>query len=269
LLQDEGVMKARSIIAALSLSLLVRTPLVAQPPPHPGSDVSKLTISSPRTIRDLDAKDVRGVPTRLAWSPDGTWLYVRVSNFDRWSNETVRHVLIEAQGRRTEPLQDEPAWLARYWNVKSSLTSPAVATWRIKIDTREEQVRTTNVPREGNIGQHGDPAAGLDETVRKAAQSSQKTLFETFLLNGHVIGSAINGHVSAGRTFAWAPEPLAMVAFVTENGRLAVMNAQGHTREIKGAKKPLLPAWSENGQQLAWAQQTSSGAYTIKAVTIR
>lgn len=262
-------MRALGLLTAAFMSLAFTAASFAQAPARPVPDVSKLTISPAQTIRDLDAKDVRGVPTRLAWSPDGTWLYVRVSNFDCWSNETVRHVLIEAQGRRTEPLPDEPAWLARYWNVKSSLTSPAVATWRIKIDTREEQVRTTNVPREGNIGQHGDPAAGLDETVRKAAQSSQKTLFETFLLSGHVIGSAINGHVSAGRTFAWAPEPLAMVAFVTENGRLAVMNAQGHTREIKGAKKPLLPAWSENGQQLAWAQQTSSGAYAIKAVTIR
>ena len=208
-------------------------------------------------------------PTRLAWSPDGAWLYVRVSTFDRWSNETVRHVLIETQGKRIEPLPDEPGWLARYWNLKSALASPAVPAWRIKIDVREEQVRTTNVPREGNIGQHGDPGAGLDETIRKAAQSSQKTLFETFLLNGHAIGSAINGHVAAGRTFAWAPDPLALVAFVTENGRLAVMNAQGHLREIKGAKKPLLPAWSENGQQLAYLQQTASGAYAIKAVTIR
>jgi hypothetical protein len=261
------------VVLASAVTVCVATGLVGpasgQTPARQVPDVAKLTISSPQAIRNLDSKDVRGTPTRLAWSPDGAWLYVRVSTFDRWSNETVRHVLIEAQGKRIEPLPDEPGWLARYWNLKSSLTSPAVATWRIKIDAREEQVRTTNVPREGNIGQHGDPAAGLDETVRKAAQSSQKTLFETFLLNGHVIGSAINGHVSAGRTFAWAPEPLALVAFVTENGRLAVMNAAGHTREVRGAKKPLLPAWSENGQQLAWIQQTSSGAYTIKAVAIR
>ena len=266
-------MRAFGFLAVTSL-VLVATAVssaqtLAQPPARPAPDVSKLIVSSPRTIRDLDAKEVRGIPTRMAWSPDGAWLYLRVSSFDRWSNETVRHVLIETQGKRVEPLTDEPGWLARYWNLKSAMVSPVVPAWRIKIDTREEQVRTTNVPREGNIGQHGDPAAGLDETVIKAAQSSQKTLFETLRLNGRVVGSAVNGHVPPGRTYAWAPEPLALVAFVTENARLAVMNAKGHVREIKGAKKPLLPAWSDNGQQLAYAQQTSSGAYAIKAVTIR
>ena len=256
-------------MAVTSLLLIATAAAFAQAPPRPAPDVSKLTISSPRTIRDLEAKDVRGIPTRLAWSPDEAWIYVRVSTFDRWSNETVRHVLIETQGTRVQPLTDEPGWLPRYWNLKSALTSPVVPTWRIKIDTHEEQVRTTNVPREGNIGQHGDPAAGLDETVIKAAQSSQKTLFEALRLNGRVIGSAVNGHVPPGRTYAWAPEPMALVAFVTENGRLAVMNAKGHVREVKGAKKPLLPAWSQNGEQLAYVQQTASGVWTIKAVTIR
>jgi hypothetical protein len=262
-------MRPRGFFAAVSLALIASAAAFAQPHARAVPDVSAITISSPQTIRDLDAKEVRGVPTRLAWSPDGAWLYVRVSTFDRWSNETVKHLLVETQGRRIEPLPDEPGWLARYWNVKAAMASPTVPAWRIKVDVREEQVRTTNVPREGNVSQHGDPGAGMDDTVRKAAQSSQKTLFETFLLNGHIIGAAINGHVSAGRTFAWAPDPLALVAFVTEKGRLAVMNAQGHQREVKGPKKPLLPAWSENGQQLAFVQQTSSGAYSIRAVTIR
>ena len=263
-------MKALGYLTVASLALAATVVASAQPPAIPAPDVSKLTVSSPRTIRDLDAKDVRGIPTRLAWSPDGAWLYVRVSTFDRWSNETVRHVLIETKGTRVQPLPDEPGWLARYWNLKSALASPVVPSWRIVIDTRNEQVRTINVPREGNIGQHtADPTAGLDEVIRNAATSSQKTMFEQLLLNGRVIGSAVNGHVPPGRTFAWAPEPLALVAFATENGRLAVMNVQGHVREIKGAKKPLLPAWSQNGEQLAYAQQTSSGAYAIKAVTIR
>jgi hypothetical protein len=263
-------MKALGFVTVASLVLVATTASFAQAPARPAPDVAKLIVSSPRTIRDLDAKDVRGIPTRLAWSPDGAWLYVRVSTFDRWSNETVRHMLIETQGKRVEPITDEPGWLARYWNLKSALASPVVPTWRITIETRNEQVRTINVPREGNVGQNTtDPSAGLDQVVRNAVNSSQQTQFETFRLSGRVIGSAINGHVGSGRTFGWAPEPLALVAFVSEKGRLSVMNAEGRVREIKGAKKPLLPAWSENGQQLAYAQQTSSGAYAIKAVTIR
>ena len=256
-------------MAAASFLLVATLVSFGQAPAPAVPDVSKLAISSPETVRELETKDARGIPTRLAWSPDGAWIYVRVSTFDRWSNETIRHVLVETRGKRVEPLTDEPGWLPRYWNLKSAMASAVVPSWRIKVDIREEQVRTTNVPREGNIGQHGDPTAGLDETILKAAQSSQKALFETFLLNGHIIATAVNGHVPPGRTFAWAPAPLALMAFVTEKGRLALLTPQGRTREIKGPKKPILPAWSENGQHLAYAQQTASGGWTVKAVTIR
>ena len=114
-------MRAFGFLAVTSL-VLVATAVssaqtLAQPPARPAPDVSKLIVSSPRTIRDLDAKEVRGIPTRMAWSPDGAWLYLRVSSFDRWSNETVRHVLIETQGKRVEPLTDEPGWLARSWTL--------------------------------------------------------------------------------------------------------------------------------------------------------
>jgi hypothetical protein len=260
----------RSLSAAAALVLVAGgVRVAAQAVPQP-ADPSRLALSAPVTLRDLGKADVRGVPTRMAWSPDGGWLYLRMSTFDRWSNETVRHVLVETQGKRVQDLSDEPAWLPRYWNTKSALASPTAASWRIKIDTREEQLRTTNVPREGNIGQHmADPGAGMDEVVRKAAQSSQKTLFEDYVLNGRVISSAVNDHVAPGRTFAWAPPPLALVAFVDAKGRLMLMNQAGATREVKGAKKPSLPAWSENGGRLAFVQSSATSNCVVKVVDVR
>jgi hypothetical protein len=116
---------------------------------------------------------------------------------------------------------------------------------------------------------HGDPTAGVDDLVGKAAFASQKAQFENWLLNGKVIASAVNGRVSPGRTFAWAPAPLALVAFVSDKHKLMLMTPDGRTRELKGPKKPTVPAWSEDGRRLAWAQQTGSGAYTLKVVDIR
>lgn len=259
--------RAVSSLAALALaSGAVR--LSAQPVAQ-ATDPTKLVVSAPVTLRELGKAQVRGVPTRMAWSPDGAWLYVRVSTFDRWSNETVRHVLVETAGDGVRDLSDEPGWLARSWNIKSALTSPTLASWRIKIDAREDQVRTTNVPREGSIAQHGDPGAGLDETVRKAANSSQMVLFEDYVLNGKVIASAVNGHVSPGRTFAWAPAPLSLIAFVNAKGRLMLMNQAGVGREVKGAKKPSLPAWSEDGRRLAFVQSSGEPNATVKVVDIR
>ena len=233
------------------------------------ADPARLVVSNPVTLRDLGKAESRGVASRIAWSPDGAWLYVRMSTFDRWSNESVRHLLVETQGKRVQDLGDEPAWLPRYWNTKSGLASPTVASWRVKIDTREDHVRTTNVPREGNIGQHGDPGAGLDETVRKAANSSQRTQFEDYVLNGRVIASAVNDHVSPGRTFAWAPPPVALIAFVDAKGKLQLMNPAGTIREVKGAKKPSLPAWSEDGRRLAFVQSSAMSNCVVKVVDIR
>lgn len=259
----------RRISTAAVLVLASGAALLSAQPTRPAVDPANLVVSAPATLRDLGKADARGVATRMAWSADGAWIYVRMSTFDRWSNETVRHLLVETRGQRIQDLGDEPAWLPRYWNTKSALASPTMASWRIKIDTREDQVRTTNVPREGNIGQNGDPAAGLDETVRKAANSSQKTLFEDYVLNGRVIASAINDHVTPGRTFAWAPPPLALVAFVDPKGKLLLMNQRGVTREVKGAKKPSLPAWSEDGRRLAFVQATTLSNCVVKIVDVQ
>jgi hypothetical protein len=260
--------RTRSCLAALVL-VSGAVGLSAQPVPQT-ADPATLVVSAPVTLRELGKAQVRGVPTRMAWSPDGAWLYLRVSTVDRWSNETVRHILLETAGKGVQDLGDEPAWLPRYWNLKSALTSPMVASWRIKIDTRDEQVRTTNVPREGNIGQSGDPGAGMDEVIRKAANSSQKVLFEDYVLNGKVIASSVNGHVSPGRSFAWAPAPLSLIAFVNAKGRLVLMNQAGATREVKGARKPSLPAWSEDGRRLAFVQgSATSSDCTVKVIDIR
>jgi hypothetical protein len=232
-------------------------------------DVAKLTFSTPATIRELDVKGTRSVPTRMAWSPDGKWIYVRLSAFDRWSNERVSHLLVDVSGKQVEPLADEPGWLPRYWNSKAALASLAVPSWRITIETRNELVRAASVPREGNIGQNtGDPNAGLDETVKNAAMASQKASFQEYRLNGRVIAASVNATVVPGRTFAWAPAPLALIAYVNDKGRLVVMNRAGQTLEVKGPKKPLLPAWSEDGRRLAWVQE-AGGGYAIRVVDIR
>jgi len=241
----------------------------AQTPAPPPVDVAKLTISAPATIRDIDLKGARGVPTRMAWSPDDQWIYVRLSTFDRWSNETVKHLLVELALKTVETVADEPGWLPRYWNTKSAMVSPVIPSWRIKVDTRRETIRSANVPREGNIGQNtGDPNAGLDEVVKNAALSSQNVSIQDYLLNGRVVAGSVNGQVIPGRSYAWATAPLPLFAFVNEKGRLIVMNQDGKTREVKGPKKPLVPAWSESGQRLAWVQE-AGGGFSVRAVEVR
>jgi Tol biopolymer transport system component len=47
------------------------------------------------------------------------------------------------------------------------------------------------------------------------------------------------------------------------------MNQAGSTREVKGARKPSLPAWSEDGRRLAFVQSAGQSNAVVKVVDIR
>jgi len=243
---------------------------VTAPAGVPGADVARLVVSAPETILTLDAKTLGGTPTRLAWSPEGRQLYVRASRFDRWANETVTHAIVSLDTRQASIVPTEPVWAMRYWAWKSAPSAPGRDGFAIKIETREELVRTTNVPREGSIGMStADPTAGLDEVVKNAAMASQKTFFEILIVRGHVIDHAVNRHTAAGRTFGWAPALRGLLAFADEKGRLVLMDSQGRTRQVKKTKDVLLPAWSEDGARLAYVQKSGRDRFAVRVIEMR
>jgi hypothetical protein len=253
---------------ALASALLVLAQVHGWPG-APRADVSRLVVSSPETILTPDAKTLGGAPTRLAWSPDGRQLYLRGSRFDRWANETVTHLVVSLDTKKAAAAATEPFWAMRYWSWKSAPTAPGRDDFAIKVETREETVRTTNVPREGNIGMStADPTAGLDETVRSAALAGQKTFFETLLAHGHVIDRAVNRHTVPGRMFGWAPAPRALLAYADEKGRIVLMDVQGRMRLVKKTKDALLPAWSEDGSQLAFVQKSGRDRFDVRVIEI-
>jgi len=224
------------------------------------ADARRLVLAGPETVLEIDGSTARGVPTRLAWSPDGGQIYVRLSVFDRWANETVSFLLATLAAREVAPLAAEPAWAPRYWAWKSAPVSPADPDFRIKLETREDLVRTTNVGREGNIGQNvSDPTAPLDEVVVNAARATQKVHFETLWLHGHAIDRAVNRAVVPGRTFGWAPAPSALIAYADEKRRLVLMDATGRTRRVGVTRQVLLPAWSGDGTRVAFLQKAGDG----------
>ncbi len=231
--------------------------------------LARLRISKPETLLDLKASELKGVPTRLAWAPDGAHLYVRVSRFDRFANETATHAIVTTTGPDVAATPSEPPWAARYWLWKSAPASPAVEAWRFAFDAHEEQVRTTNVPRGGDIGGFmSDPGAGYDELARKAILANQKARIETLRLNGRLIDQTVNTPLVPGRRFGWAPAPRALLAWADRDGRLALVDLDGQTRAIKGTKHVLLPAWSEDGTRIAFIERVKSDRYALRLVRI-
>lgn len=251
----------------LALALSISAAAISQAPA--GADVTRLAISAPQTTRKLESGALKGTPTRLCPSPDGTEVYLRTSELDRWANETIHHQLLTIRGDGLISLDGEPTWAFSYWMWKSGQEAPGHPAFRINLEAREELIRTTNVPREGNIGQHtADPNESLDEVIRKAALANQKTHVETLWLHGHVIGKAINQHVVPGRTFGWAPAPLGLIAYVNEKGRLILMDEAGRTREVKGAHDVLLPAWTDDSHTLLFLQRAGK-RFEVRLVEVR
>jgi len=253
------------LFAASVLACGLVVPGQHQVPGSAPASVGQLVVGPLRDVATFGTKEAPGEPTRLAWSADGAYLYVRASTFDRWANETTSHLLVAVATGRVERLAAEPPWAAQYWSWKSGPTCPADASFRVDLEVRSELVRTTNVPREGNIGQNvADPAAGLDDVVINAARASQQARFETLTLRGRVIDRAVNRHLVPGRTFGWAPAPSPLVAYVDEKGRLAVMDAAGRTRGVEGAKQVVLPAWSGDATRLAFLRKTGGGKFSVR-----
>ena len=241
----------------------------AHQPPSTVTAVAEVRLSKPETLLPLDGGASKGQPTRLAWSPDGASIYLRLSRFDRWANERATHVLVDLAARTPTPIDDEPPWAGSYWLWKSARSSPALPTWRFVFDARDELLRTTNVPREGNIGQHtADPAAGLDEVAMRAALASQKVHVETLTLSGHRVDHAPNGNIAVGRTFGWAPAPRTLIVFVTQKGRLALMDSRGRVREIGDTSKALLPGWSEDGRRVAFVERARNDKFLLRVLRV-
>ena len=256
----------RLAIATALLAVFAQDPVPRGVAP---TDLTRLVVSAPATIQTLDAKALGGTPTRIAWSLDGRQLYVRASRFDRWANETVTHAVVSLDTRQTSTVSAEPVWAMRYWAWKSAPSAPGRDDFAIKLETREELVRTTNVPREGDIGMHtADPTATPDEIVRRAALASQKTLTETLSIRGRIIDRAVNQHVAPGRRFGWAPAPRGLLAFSDEKGRLVLMNSRGETRQVKKTKNVLLPSWSEDGARLAYLEKAGRDAFALRIVGV-
>ena len=257
----------------LCLTLAVAVAVAAgglQAGPTLASDVRDLNVSTPVTTRTLSGNEFKGTPTRMCPSPDLSQLFLRFSERDRWGNETARLLLVTLKDHHVLPAEGEPAWAQACWARKSGPESPALPGLRIKVETREDLVRTINVPNEGDVGQHsGDPNATLADIAGKAAMASQKTFFEELRLHGQVVGKAVNRHVVPGTTFGWAPAPHALIAYANEKGNLVLMDAVGRTRQVPKTKKASLPVWSEDGRSLLFLEQKGRGKYDVRMCEVR
>lgn len=238
-------------------------------------DPSALRVEPPARIAEIDSGKLKGEPLRLAWSADGTHLYLQV--VERKDGAAAqRHYVIAASGGKPAAVGSQPDWASKYWAWKSAQTAPGAPAFKIAVDSERQIVRSTAMPRgAGLAGMGGDPGAGMATGSGRAGGGEPVTVGEAqnatvyrMLLGGEVIGEWINTPIVPGETFGWSPAALGMIAYANRDGQIVILNAAGRTSVIDGTSGATLPAWSEDGTKLAFLKKTGRKKYELTVAVI-
>jgi dipeptidyl aminopeptidase/acylaminoacyl peptidase len=243
------------------LLLLVST-MFLQPQARAAIDVSAITIGTPTTIAELDLGKLKGDITRVAWSPDGTQVYIR-TNEGEGLDARLHFYTVPAAGGAVAPVGREPDWAAEYWTFKSDRSAPGVDGLVIDVKTGKAGTKSI-VPADGVYSDGGSVNLGLSNANSRTMQSGVLTL----VLLDEPIGEFTDTKPVPGLTFGWGPDKSGAIAFVDTAGHLFLMDRQKHKQTVAGVKDALLPAWTTDGAKLAYVQKTGRRKYALVWVPI-
>jgi hypothetical protein len=257
------------------MPILLALTFIVAAPASPLADASKLTLSAPAAIVELDTGKLKGDLVRLSWSPDGQQMYVQTVERDRSGGiKSTRHYLLALDGKPPKGLDEEPAWSTRYWAWKSGPSAPGLLTFKIDPDQQRRRRSATSSPMGGDLAkggaEGGSGAAGPGMSsgdVMAAAVQSQMVSVWTLKLKGEVVGEFVNTPAVPGLTFGWAPIGTGLIAFANPEGRIVIMDDQGRKQPI-ASKAALLPAWTADGARLAYLEKTGKNKAVLKIVDV-
>lgn len=250
------------------LSLGIWMVFQAHAPGSTSIDVSKLAVSAPTTVAELDLGKLKGDPRQLAWSVDGTQFYVQTVE-KKGKEEVPHHYVVAAAGGAVTPADAPPAWATEYWQFKSDRYAPGLPSLVIDVKTGLESMKYGTgsagaADRSSGSGMSGgeNNFGGSADNVAKAAQSQQLAVIRLVLLD-ETIGKWVNEKPTPGTTFGWGPTGSGALAFVDEDGRVTLLDEQKHKLRVAGTKGACLPAWTTDGSRLAYLSKAGRNKYTL------
>jgi hypothetical protein len=226
----------------------------------------------PTTLTQVDGK-LRGVPTQLAWSEDGTQLYLETTQRDADGKvKGVRSYVLALAEPVLQPVDGPPRWASHYWSWKSYKTPPDAQAPEILVSQEKRMRMATDSAMGGSTNEAGgmsDVVSGNGTSVSAVANRAQqqvKVPVVILKLKGEVVGEFVDTPPVPGYTFGWAPSKPARLAYGTTAGRLAIVDERGSKREIPGTKNVTLPAWSNDGTKIAFVSMTGKNKFDICVV---
>ncbi|HUR34239.1 MAG TPA: hypothetical protein VM032_10625 [Vicinamibacterales bacterium] len=238
-------------------SLFVLLALFAQGSGFAPFDVGAIAVAPPTAITELTRKGLRGEPSRLAWSPDGSALYIQ-SRDGVGSAAQLKHFQVRLSDQLMRPLDEEPGWAAEYWHNKVTELAPGMP-W-LKIDVALDKTRTRVAPFAGGFASAGS-ATGSD------AASSFTLAYVRLSYLGVEIGQWMTDEPKSGVTFGWGPAGSGALAFADRQGRLALLDKERRVRVVPHTGGVMLPAWSPDGNYLAFLEKHGR-RYTLASVAL-
>lgn len=258
-------MMTRYLVAAVVAAPAL---LAAQSPITAGS----VTFGEPSKIAEIDTDRVKGQPSRLAWSPDGSQLYVQMLEGPFQAPTKLTHHIFTIKDGKKKDLQGEPEWVSAYWTAKSGQASPDSPSFKIDLKSEVRTERTVSAPMGGELARGGTSGSGAGTgtggDALAAAYNQQPVPVNTMLLHGEVIGEFVNSVIVPGLTFGWGPKGSHAIAYAAKNGRVVLMDEKGNKQEIAGTKEALLPSWSSDGSKLAWLQKDGRKKYVLHVADV-
>jgi Tol biopolymer transport system component len=216
---------------------------------------------------------MQGEPWRLAWSPDGSQLYVETVDRDGRGNvKATRGVVIAIASKAMKNVDQPSEWVGAYWRWKSGQASPAAPSFKIAVDQRQDVIRSTAAPTGGALAKGGTADAGAGSTMgdaNSAANTAQQQTIFALKVKNEMIGEWINEAVVPGENFTWAPAPSRLIAYAKRGGGpLMLLDDEAHKQALSGAKDAVLPAWSDDGAQLAWLEKKDKKHYDVMIAAV-
>jgi hypothetical protein len=227
-----------------------------------------VTLMPPAAWAEIDARAVKGRPSRLAWSDDRAILYLQTVEGE--TRETLRfHHYLVRKGVAPASVDSQPPWVEPYWKWKSAKNLAGDAGLTIDVETRRELLDNLNgIGANKGVYLSDSPNGISGRDLLVAKQSGGTRLVSRLLLKGHIIGEFVDQMIMPGYTFSWSPEDLRLIAYRASSGRLTIMDDEGRTETIAEAKDVLLPAWSDDGAAIAYLEHMGGARYSLRVVEV-
>ena len=194
-----------------------------------------------------------GVVSEITW--DGGVLVLQ-GVFARPSGElTAQYFVQPARGVTVEPRPAHTEASARYWEMKSKSLSPT-GLGRVTI-TKDEKM----------------PMYGIASQEQRMADATD--MGGTQVLHVVKLGDLVlherHGKIPPyeGEHWGWSPAELNKIAYVDKSGDLWTAGADGRDRQRVMRGNFTLPAWSDDGRQIAVAERKNGGRkWEISVITL-